>query len=69
MKVPSVDVELTKMILFNGQTVTIAILKDPFQGPNMLRKLNFDGNKQADLTVQESVYFYPSERYDYWRKH
>ena len=51
MKVPSVDVGVPNMVLFNGQTVTIAILKDPFQAPSMLLKLNLDGNKQADLIV------------------
>jgi hypothetical protein len=38
----------------------------------MLRKLNLDGDKQADLTVHggvdKAVYSYPAEHYDYWRK-
>ena len=50
MKVLSVNVGLPRKILFNGQTVTTAILKDPVTGPVMLRKLNIDGDKQADLT-------------------
>ena len=38
----------------------------------MLRRLNLDGDKQADLTVHggpdKAVYAYPAEHYDYWKK-
>ncbi len=72
MKVLSVNVGLPRKVLFNGQTVTTAIFKDPVTGPVMLRKLNIDGDKQADLTVHggldKAVYSYPEEHYDYWRK-
>lgn len=37
----------------------------------MLRKLNLDGDRQADLTVHggptKAAYVYPAEHYDYWR--
>ena len=72
MKVLSVNVGLPRKVLFNGQTVTTAIFKDPVTGPVMLRKLNIDGDKQADLTVHggldKAVYSYPEEHYEYWRK-
>jgi MOSC domain-containing protein YiiM len=72
MKVLSVNVGLPRKVLFNGQIVTTAIFKDPVKGPIMLRKLNLDGDKQADLTVHggvdKAVYSYPVEHYDYWRK-
>ena len=72
MKVLSVNVGHPRKILFNGQIITTAIFKDPVKGPIMLRKLNLDGDKQADLTVHggldKAVYSYPSEHYDYWRK-
>jgi MOSC domain-containing protein YiiM len=72
MKILSVNVGLPRKVLFNGQTITTAIFKDPIKGPIMLRKLNIDGNKQADLTVHggvdKAVYSYPAEHYDYWRK-
>jgi MOSC domain-containing protein YiiM len=72
MKVLSINVGLPKKVLFNGQTVTTAIFKDPVKGPIMLRKLNLDGDRQADLTVHggvdKAVYSYPAEHYDYWRK-
>jgi MOSC domain-containing protein YiiM len=72
MKVLSVNVGLPRKVPFNGQIVTTAIFKDPVKGPIMLRKLNLDGDKQADLTVHggvdKAVYSYPAEHYDYWRK-
>jgi len=55
MKVLSVNVGLPKKVLFNGQNVTTGIFKDPVKGPIMLRKLNLDGDKQADLTVHGGV--------------
>ncbi|MBW4540196.1 MAG: MOSC domain-containing protein [Myxacorys chilensis ATA2-1-KO14] len=37
----------------------------------MVRELNLDGDRQADLTVHggvdKAVYVYPFEHYDYWR--
>src|SRR5918999_1959567 len=72
MKILSVNVGLPRKVLFNGQIITTAIFKDPVKGPIMLRKLNLDGDKQADLTVHggmdKAVYSYPAEHYDYWRK-
>jgi len=72
MKVLSVNVGLPRNVLFNGQIITTAIFKDPVTGPIALRKLNLDGDKQADLTVHggidKAVYSYPKEHYDYWRK-
>jgi len=72
MKVLSVNVGLPKNVLFNGQIITTAIFKDPVNGPIILRKLNLDGDKQADLTVHggidKAVYSYPEDHYYYWRK-
>jgi MOSC domain-containing protein YiiM len=72
MKILSVNAGLPRKVLFNGQIITTAIFKDPVKGPIMLRKLNLDGDKQADLTVHggmdKAVYSYPAEHYDYWRK-
>ena len=72
MKILSVNVGLPRKVLFNGQIITTAIFKDPVKGPIMLRKLNLDGDKQADLIVHggmdKAVYSYPAEHYDYWRK-
>ena len=72
MKILSLNVGLPRKVLFNGQIITTAIFKDPVKGPIMVRKLNLDGDKQADLTVHggmdKAVYSYPAEHYDYWRK-
>ena len=72
MKVLSVNVGLPRKVIFNGQIITTAIFKDPVKGPITLRKLNLDGDRQADLTVHggidKAVYSYPSEHYDYWHK-
>jgi MOSC domain-containing protein YiiM len=72
MKVLSVNVGFPRKVFFNGQTVTTGIFKNPVKGPIMLRKLNLDGDRQADLTVHggvdKAVYSYPVEHYDYWHK-
>ena len=72
MKVLSVNVGLPRKVFFNGQTITTAIFKDLVKGPVNLREINFDGDRQADLTVHggvdKAVYSYPTEHYDYWRK-
>ena len=48
-----------------------AIFKEPVPGRIPLRRLNLDGDAQADLTVHggpdKAIYAYPSEHYDYWR--
>jgi len=71
MKVLSVNVGLPRKVLFNGQSVTTGIFKNPIKEPVMVRKLNLDGDKQADLTVHggvdKAVYSYPKEHYSYWR--
>lgn len=72
MKIVSVNVGIPREVVFNGQIVSTAIFKDPVNAPIMLRKLNLDGDKQADLTVHggvdKAVYSYPAAHYDYWRK-
>jgi MOSC domain-containing protein YiiM len=71
MRVLSVNIGLPRKVVFNGQIVTTSIFKDPVNGPIMLRNLNLDGDRQADLTVHggidKAVYSYPEEHYDYWR--
>ena len=71
-KILSINVSLPKEIDFEGQKVTTGIFKEPIEGRIMLRKLNLDGDKQADLTVHggpdKAVYAYPIEHYEFWRK-
>src|SRR5215217_2173059 len=72
MKLLSMNVGLPRKVLFNGQIITTAIFKDPVKRPIMLRTLNLNGDKQADLTVHggvdKAVYAYSIEHYEYWRK-
>jgi MOSC domain-containing protein YiiM len=71
MKVLSVNVGLPREVTWQGKRVTTGIFKEPIQGRIMMRKLNLDGDQQADLTVHggvtKAVYAYPSEHYNYWR--
>jgi MOSC domain-containing protein YiiM len=52
--------------------VTTGIFKEPVAGRVALRKLNLDGDRQADLTVHggefKAVYCYPIVHYDYWKR-
>ena len=71
MKILSVNVGLPRELTWQGKLVTTGIFKDPIQGRVMMRRLNLDGDQQADLTVHggvsKAVYLYPSEHYRYWR--
>ena len=70
-KIISLNVGLPRRVVLNGQVVTTGIFKEPTDGHVMIRRLNLDGDKQADLTVHggvdKAVYSYAAEHYDYWR--
>jgi len=72
MKIISLNVGLPRLVEYNGEPVATGIFKEPVQGPVMLRSLNLDGDRQADLSVHggpdKAVYAYPSEHYPFWRK-
>ena len=71
MKILSLNVGLPREVSWRGKLVTTGIFKEPVKGPVMLRTLNLEGDRQADLTVHggvsKAVYAYPSEHYAYWR--
>ncbi len=71
MKLISVNVGLPREVTWKGKTVTTGIFKEPVSERVMVRSLNLDGDRQADLTVHggldKAVYVYPFEHYDYWR--
>jgi MOSC domain-containing protein YiiM len=71
MKLISVNVGLPRVVMSNGEPVSTGIFKEPVAGRVMLRTLNLDGDRQADLSVHggpsKAVYVYPSEHYDYWK--
>jgi MOSC domain-containing protein YiiM len=71
MKILPVNVGLPREVDWQGKLVTTGIFKEPVKGPVMLRRLNLDGDGQADLAVHggvtKAVYAYPSEHYAFWR--
>ena len=72
MKIISVNTGLPREVMYHGVRVTTAIYKEPVTGRVALRKLNLDGDRQADPTVHggefKAVYCYPLAHYDYWKQ-
>ncbi len=59
-------------LAWRGDTVLSGIVKTPVGRPVMIRKLNLDGDGQADLSVHggpaKAVYAYPGEHYGFWKE-
>ncbi len=72
MRVISVNVGLPREVMWHGSSVSTGIFKAPVDGRVALRKLNLEGDRQADLTVHggeyKAVYCYPLEHYEYWKR-
>lgn len=72
MKIISLNVGRPRLVLRNDEPVSTGIFKSPVEGRVMMRTLNLDGDRQADLTVhggpEKAVYVYPSEHYEYWKQ-
>src|SRR5262249_50890192 len=51
MKIVSLNVGLPREVTWRGARTTTGIYKQPVGGRVALRKLNLDGDRQADLTV------------------
>jgi len=70
MTLKSVNVSMPKDIVHNAKVVTTGIFKEPVEGRVMLRRLNLDGDGQADLWGHggafRAVYVYSFENYAYW---
>ena len=71
-KVVSLNVARPRLVVYKGASVNTGIFKKPVSGRIMLRSLNLDGDRQADLSVHggpyKAVYAYPFEHYEYWRR-
>jgi MOSC domain-containing protein YiiM len=71
MKIVSLNVGLPREVTWHGMNVVTGIFKQPVEGRVALRKLNLDGDRQADLTVHggkdKAVYCYPLSHYDFWK--
>jgi ferredoxin-NADP reductase/MOSC domain-containing protein YiiM len=69
----SVNVGLPKDVSWHGKTVHTGIWKKPVAGPQMVRRLNIDGDGQGDLNghggEQRAVLVYQVESYEHWRRH
>jgi MOSC domain-containing protein YiiM/predicted pyridoxine 5'-phosphate oxidase superfamily flavin-nucleotide-binding protein len=72
MTLKSVNVSQPKDIVHNGKIITTGIFKEPVQGRVMLRRLNLEGDGQADLWGHggafRAVYVYSFENYAYWAR-
>ena len=72
MKIVSLNVGRPQLVMRDGEPVSTAIFKQPVEGRVMLRTLNLDGDRQADLSVHggptKAVYVYPAEHYEFWRQ-
>lgn len=68
----SVNVGLPRDIEWRGRIVRTAIWKDPVQGRRRVKRLNVEGDGQADLGghggEQRAVFVYQIESYRYWKE-
>ena len=68
----SVNVGLPQDVTWHGKTVHTAVWKKPVAGPQMVRRLNIDGDGQGDLAghggEQRAVFVYQIESYRYWQE-
>lgn len=72
VKIVSLNTGLPREVTWHGTGVSTGIYKQPVSGRVAARKLNLDGDRQADLTVHggeyKAIYCYPIEHYAYWKK-
>ena len=72
MQVVSVNVGQPRKVLWKGQIVETGIFKEAVEGRVAVRRLNLEGDRQADLTVHggldKAIYAYPAEHYSFWRE-
>jgi ferredoxin-NADP reductase/MOSC domain-containing protein YiiM/ferredoxin len=68
----SVNVGRPREIEWEGKTVRTAIWKEPVDGPRMVRRINIEGDDQADRLAHggehRAVFVYQIESYRYWKR-
>ena len=68
----SVNVGLPRDVTWNGKTVRTSVWKSPVAGRRIVRKLNIDGDAQADLAghggEHRAVFVYQMDSYHYWER-
>jgi ferredoxin-NADP reductase/MOSC domain-containing protein YiiM/ferredoxin len=68
----SLNVGGPREVAWEGKTVRTAIWKEPVDGPRMVRRINIDGDDQADRLAHggehRAVFVYQIESYRYWER-
>jgi len=68
----SVNVGRPREVAWQGKTVRTAIWKEPVEGPRMVRRINIDGDDQADRLAHggehRAVFVYQVDSYRYWER-
>ena len=68
----SVNVGLPRDVIWNGKTVRTSVWKSPVDGRRMVRKLDIDGDAQADLAghggEHRAVFVYQMDSYHHWER-
>jgi ferredoxin-NADP reductase/MOSC domain-containing protein YiiM len=69
----SVNVGLPRDVPWQGRTVYTGVWKYPVEGPQMVRRLNIDGDGQGDLHghggEQRAVLVYQTQSYEHWQQY
>jgi ferredoxin-NADP reductase/MOSC domain-containing protein YiiM len=69
----SVNVGMPKNVPWQGKTVYTGVWKAPVAGPQMVRRLDIDGDGQGDLQghggEQRAVLVYQLDSYEHWKRH
>ena len=68
----SVNVGVPREVQWEGKIVRTAIWKEPVDGPRMVRRINIDGDDQADRLAHggehRAVFVYQVDSYRYWEQ-
>jgi hypothetical protein len=68
----SANVGLPQDVAWRGRIVHTAVWKRPVDGPQMVRRLNIDGDGQGDLAAHggehRAVFVYQIDSYRYWQE-
>jgi ferredoxin-NADP reductase/MOSC domain-containing protein YiiM len=68
----SLNVGRPREVAWEGKTIRTAIWKEPVDGPRMVRRINIDGDDQADRAAHggehRAVFVYQIESYRYWER-
>jgi MOSC domain-containing protein YiiM len=71
-QVLSINVGLPRAVVWKGRTVVTGIFKEPVAGHIAIKRLNLEGDRQADLTIhggaEKAIYAFPAEYYPFWQE-